>query len=147
VRGLDITGYLEARNALNFKNIIQVFTTTNDVINAREQAANFAADSSDYALEADRSGALLGDGSIDLSFNGATDPRTGCGAWLKQDGSPGAPNCVALIRTEERYGNGDHVFDVNEQRAASNALYDEVRGIHNFTSSPRRFRLGVELNF
>jgi hypothetical protein len=36
---------------------------------------------------------------------------------------------------------------VNEQRAASNALYDEVRGIHNFTSSPRRFRLGVELNF
>lgn len=147
VRGLDITGYLDARNVLNFKNIIQVFTTTNDVVNAREEAANFAADSADFALEAGRSGALLGNGSIDLSFNGATDPRTGCGAWLKQDGSPGAPNCVALIRTEERYGNGDHIFDLTEQRAASDALYYEVRGIHNFTGSPRRFRLGVELNF
>ena len=147
LRGLDITGYLEARNALNFKNIIQVFTTTNDVANSREEAANFAADSADFAAEADRSGALLNDGSIDLSFNGATDPRTGCAAWKKQDGSAGAPNCVALIRTEERYGNGDHIFDVTEQRAASDALYNEVRGIHNFTGSPRRFRLGVELNF
>jgi len=147
LRGLDITGYLEARNALNFKNIIQVFTTTNDVANSREEAANFAADSADFAAEADRYGALLNDGSIDLSFNGATDPRTGCAAWKKQDGSAGAPNCVALIRTEERYGNGDHIFDVTEQRAASDALYNEVRGIHNFTGSPRRFRLGVELNF
>ena len=147
IRGMDLTGYLEARNVLNFKNIIQVFTTTNDVANERERTQNFAADSADYANEADRGGFLLNDGSIDLSFNGATDPRTGCDSWLKQDGSPGSPNCVALIRTEERYGNGDHVFDLNEQRAASNALYDEVRGIHNFTSSPRRFRLGLELNF
>jgi len=147
LRGLDITGYLEARNALNFKNIIQVFTTTNDVANSREESANFDADSADFAAEADRSGALLNDGSIDLSFNGATDPRTGCAAWKKQDGSAGAPNCVALIRTEERYGNGDHIFDLTEQRAASDALYYEVRGIHNFTGSPRRFRLGVELNF
>jgi Carboxypeptidase regulatory-like domain/TonB-dependent Receptor Plug Domain len=147
LRGVDITGYVEARNVLNFKNVIQVFTTTNDVANARERAQNFAADSADFALEADASGALLNDGSIDLSFNGATDPRTGCGDWLKQDGSPGAPNCVALIRTEERYGNGDHIFSLDEQLAASNALYDEVRGIHNFTSAPRRFRLGVELNF
>jgi hypothetical protein len=147
LRGVDITGYVEARNVLNFKNIIQVFTTTNDVANAREREANFAADSADFAAEADRSGKLLNDGSIDLSFNGATDPRTGCAGWLKQDGGAGAPNCVALIRTEERYGDGDHIFSVDEQRAASNALYDEVRGIHNFTSAPRRFRLGVELNF
>jgi hypothetical protein len=147
LRGLDITGYLEARNALNFKNIIQVFTTTNDVTNERERAQNFAADSADFATEAARSGAYGSDGSIDLSFNGATDPRTGCGAWLRQDGTPAAPNCVALIRTEERYGNGDHIFSLDEQRAASNALYDEVRGIHNFSGTPRRFRLGVELNF
>ena len=147
LRGMDITGYLEARNLLNFKNIVQVFTTTNDVTNAREEEANFAADSADYANEAGRGGFLLDNGSIDLTFNGATDPRAGCSAWVKQDGDPGAPNCVALIRTEERFGNGDHVFDLAEQRAASDALYNTVRGIQNFTSSPRRFRLGVELNF
>jgi outer membrane receptor for ferrienterochelin and colicin len=147
IRGLDITGYFEARNFLNFKNIVQVFTTSNDVTNAREEVQNFAADSADFRKEAVASGALLGDGSIDLSFGGASDPRTGCDAWRKQDGTAGAPNCVALIRAEERYGNGDHVFDLAEQRAASDALYNTVRGIHNFTASPRRFRLGFELNF
>jgi hypothetical protein len=145
--GLDLTGYVEARNVLNFRNIIQVFTTTGDVNNAREEEKNFAADSADYANEADESGALLPDGSIDLRFGGAADPRTGCGSWVEQGGDPASPNCVALIRTEERYGNGDHLFDVDEQRRASDALYYTVRGIHNFTSAPRRMRLGVEVNF
>jgi hypothetical protein len=144
---LDLTGYLEVRNLLNFKNIVQVFSTTNDITNAREEEQNWAADSADFRAEAAASGALLGDGSIDLSFGGATDPRTGCDAWRKQDGTAGAPNCVALIRAEERYGNGDHQYDLTEQRAASDALYDLVRGVYNFTGAPRRFRLGVELNF
>jgi hypothetical protein len=147
VGGLDLTGYVEARNVLNFRNVIQVFTTTNDVANAREEQKNFAADSADYANEAEASGVLGGDGAIDLSFGGATDPRTGCGGWVNQAGDPAAPNCVALIRTEERFGNGDHVFDLAEQRRASDALYYTVRGIHNFTSSPRRMRLGIEVNF
>jgi outer membrane receptor for ferrienterochelin and colicin len=145
--GLDLTGYLEARNLLNFRNIIQVFTRTGDVNNAGELQKNFAADSADYANEADESGALLGDGSIDLTFGGAADPRTGCSSWVNQAGTPAAPNCVALIRTEERYGNGDHIFDLAEQERASNALYYTVRGIHNFTSNPRRMRLGIEVNF
>jgi outer membrane receptor for ferrienterochelin and colicin len=147
VGGLDLTGYVEARNVLNFKNVIQVFSTTNDVANAKEEQKNFAADSADYANEADASGALNGDGSIDLSFGGAADPRAGCGGWVNQGGDPAAPNCVALIRTEERFGNGDHVFDITEQRRASDALYYTVRGIHNFTSAPRRMRLGIEVNF
>jgi len=147
VGGLDLTGYVEARNVLNFKNVIQVFATTNDVANAKEEQKNFAADSADYANEADASAALNGDGSIDLSFGGAADPRAGCGGWVNQGGDPAAPNCVALIRTEERFGNGDHVFDITEQRRASDALYYTVRGIHNFTSAPRRMRLGIEVNF
>jgi hypothetical protein len=150
LRGVDVTGYLEARNVLNFKNIVQVFTTTNDVVNSREEQQNFAADSADLAIEAAEGGFLLGDGSIDLSFGNTdptSDPRANCDAWVRQDGSPGAPNCVALIRAEQRYGDGDHIFSVAEQRAASDALYYEVRGLHNFTSTPRRFRLGVELNF
>jgi hypothetical protein len=145
--GVDLTGYLETRNILNWKNVTQVFTTTNDVDNATEEQKNFAADSADYANEAAASDALLGNGTIDLSFGGAPDPRTGCGSWVNQAGSPAAPNCVALIRTEERFGNGDHQFDLAEQRRASDALYYTVRGIHNFTSAPRRMRLGIEVNF
>ena len=66
---------------------------------------------------------------------------------MDQAGDPASPNCVALIRTEERYGNGDHRFDLSEQRRASDALYYTVRGIHNFTGAPRRMRLGIEVNF
>ncbi|HEY9015162.1 MAG TPA: hypothetical protein VIM84_08890, partial [Gemmatimonadales bacterium] len=147
IAGLDITGYVEARNLLNWKNIIQVFTTTGTENNAREEEKNFAADSADYANEAEESGVLKDDGSIDLSFGGAADPRTGCGSWVNQAGTPAAPNCVQLIRTEERFGNGDHIFDIDEQRRASDALYYTVRGIHNFSANPRRMRLGLEVNF
>jgi hypothetical protein len=63
------------------------------------------------------------------------------------DGVPSSPNCVYLIRAEERFGNGDHIFDSAEQRRASDALYSLVRGVHNFTGAPRRVRLGLELNF
>jgi hypothetical protein len=147
IGGMDLTGYLEARNLLNFRNIIQVFAVTNDIVNATENNQNFAADSADFANEASESGVLGADGSIDLTFGGAADPLSGCGGWVDQGGAPAAPNCVALIRTEERYGNGDHVFDLTEQRRASDALYNTVRGTHNFTSSPRRMRLGIEVNF
>ena len=33
-----------------------------------------------------------------------------------------------LIRAEERYGNGDHIYTVEEQTNAINALYDAGRG-------------------
>jgi hypothetical protein len=150
IGGMDLTGYIEARNLLNFRNITQVFTVTNDVASAREQRDNFSADSADFHNEAHTNPGQESthvDGSIDLRFAGASDPRAGCGSWVDQAGTPAAPNCVALIRAEERYGNGDHVFDLAEQKRASDALYFAVRGIHNFTSSPRRMRLGIEVNF
>jgi hypothetical protein len=142
---LDLTAYVEARNLLNFKNTIQVFTTNGNITNALEEAQNWAADSADLATEAAASGALNGDGSIGLDFGGAL--ASGCGAWVNQAGTPSAPNCVALIRSEERFGDGDHVFDLEEQHRASTALYNTVRGTHTFTGIPRRVRLGLELNF
>ncbi len=87
------------------------------------------------------------DGAIDLSFGGIDDPRQGCSEWVTQDGLPAAPNCVYLIRAEERFGNGDGSFDSAEQRRASDALYNTIRGTHNFTGEPRRMRLGFEVNF
>jgi hypothetical protein len=54
---------------------------------------------------------------------------------------------VALIRAEQRFGNGDGLYDETEQRRASDALYNTIRGIHNFTGDPRRMRVGLEVNF
>jgi hypothetical protein len=52
-----------------------------------------------------------------------------------------------LIRAEQRFGNGDGLYDASEQRRASDALYNTIRGIHNFTGDPRRMRVGLEVNF
>jgi hypothetical protein len=148
IGGLDVTAYLDARNVLNFRNIIQVFTQTDDIVNGAELAGERAGNIEDNRDEAVRSGVDIdANGTIDLSFGGIDDPRQGCGTWVTQDGLPAAPNCVYLIRAEERWGNGDHQFTVAEQNAASDALYNTIRGTHNFTGEPRRMRVGFELNF
>lgn len=145
IRGLELTAYLDARNILNFTNVVSVFTTTNDVINRREQEINFSSDSSFYSLEAEENGVLGGDGSIDLRFGGAV--ASGCGTWVNTGGVPAAPNCVYLIRAEERYGDGDHIFSQDEQFRASQSAYFVGRGLEDFTASPRRLRLGLQVNF
>jgi hypothetical protein len=148
VGGVDLTAYLDARNVLNFRNIIQVFTQTDDIVNDAERENEFLGNQEDNLDEATRSGVpVSADGDIDLTFGGIPDPRAGCGSWVTQDGLPGAPNCIYMIRAEERWGNGDHLYTVAEQRRASDALYNTIRGTHNFTGEPRRMRLGVELNF
>jgi len=141
--GLDITAYLDARNILNFRNIIQVFASKGDITNSLEAESNWQADSLDFAAEAEASEALNGDGTIALPT-----AHEDCASWVTaQSDTPAAPNCIALIRAEQRYGNGDGTFDVSEQRRASDALYNIVRGSYNFLGQPRRLRLGFEVNF
>jgi outer membrane receptor for ferrienterochelin and colicin len=140
--GLDITAYLDARNILNFTNIIQVFAAKGDISNTLESGPNWQADSLDLAGEADASSALNADGSVSLP-----SAHQDCASWLTSQDVPAAPNCIALIRAEQRYGNGDGTFDVSEQRRASDALYNVVRGSYNFYGTPRRMRLGFEVNF
>jgi hypothetical protein len=148
IGGLDVTAYLDARNVLNFRNVIQVFTQTNDVKNLDEADNEFAANEDEVQGEALASGVTVStEGTVDLTFGGIADRRQGCSSWVTQDGVAAAPNCVALIRAEQRFGNGDGMYDVTEQRRASDALYNTIRGIQNFTGDPRRMRLGLEVSF
>jgi TonB-dependent receptor-like protein len=140
------TGYLDARNVLNFRNVLAVFVGTGTTDSPLEAAANWRADSADYANEADQSGAYQADGSINLGA-GQSNPRANCAGWVDQGGSPAAPNCIYLIRAEERFGNGDHTFDLTEQKRASDALYRVIRGPQELTGPPRRIRLGLEVSF
>ena len=140
--GTDLTAYFEARNLFNFTNTTSVFAETNGTANAAELQQTWSGDSSGFALEAAKSGAYnASTGDISL-------PATsGCGNWVTQDGKAAAPNCVYLIRAEQRFGNGDGDFSQAEQRRASYANYYSGRGLSSFTASPRRLRLGLELNF
>jgi hypothetical protein len=131
---------------LNFKNVLAVFAATGETTNPAEVDVNWSADSADFSSEAQANGRYGLDGTIDLG-QGLPDPRVGCIAWLDQSGTPSAPNCVYLIRAEERFGNGDHLYDLAEQRRASESLYQAVRGPQEFTGPPRRVRVGLELGF
>ena len=145
VGGLDVTAYLEARNLFNFTNVLRVFTTTRDIRDPRDRQLAWARDSTSYAVEGAAAGVWQEDGSLDLRFGGAG--AAGCGAWQTAGGRAAAPNCVYLIRTEERYGDGDHLFTVAEQRRAERADYEFSNGLNSFTGPPRLLRLGLEVSF
>jgi Carboxypeptidase regulatory-like domain/TonB-dependent Receptor Plug Domain len=145
--GLDLTGYLDVRNLLNFKNVLQVFAVNGDIVNEEERAAHLDADLDDLASEGGANNVANDDGDLDLSFGGVADPRAECGGWVSSKQAPAAANCVYLIRAEQRFGNGDHIYTVEEQSNAINALYDAARGDHIHTAPGRRARLGLEINF
>lgn len=145
LRGLDLTAYLDARNVFNFRNIITVFSAYGGIVSKPERDKTWASDSAAYIDEAAAAGVLDLSGGMDLRFGGAV--ASGCSNWVRQNGLPAAPNCVYLIRAEERYGNGDHIFDLTEMRRASDALYEVFRGSQNFSEAPRRLRVGLEINF
>jgi hypothetical protein len=153
IQGLGLTAYVDVRNLFNFANVLRVFSATGDIVNGRDRQNLWGRDSAHYATQAQAAGVYGSDGSLDLRFGGWV--ASGCAGWLSAGGQPAAPDCVYLIRTEERYGDGDHVFTLAEQRRASDAYYTAVgssdtffvRGRQNFTGDPRRIRLGVEVLF
>jgi hypothetical protein len=145
VGGTVITAFADARNLLNSRNVLRVFTQTGTTSNGSEQTLNRVTDIQSFALEAARNGVLQPDSSIDLSFGGQA--ASGCGAWVTPAGSGATPNCVYLIRAEARFGNADHLFTRAEQVRASDALYLVGRGLQQFTGSGRRVRVGLEIGF
>ena len=137
-----MTGYLDVRNLLNFRNVLQVFAVNGDVRNDDERANNLQADLDDLASERDVNEAVGPSGALALPA-----AHEDCGSWLSSKQRPAAANCMYLIRAEQRFGNGDHVFTIEEQTDAINALYDVARGEQQQLGVGRRARLGFEINF
>ena len=86
-------------------------------------------------------------GDMDLTFGGAG--ASGCGDWVNgSNDDPSVPNCVYLIRAEQRYGNGDGIYTVDEQLNASNASYYANQAAPTyFYGAGTQLRLGVEFTF
>jgi hypothetical protein len=139
--------YLDARNLLNFTNVLTQYVVTNSITSQVEQQNNFSADSTLYASEGVQNGVYdLVDGSLDLRFGGAR--ASGCDTWTNLDNVPSVPNCIYLSRAEQRWGNGDGRFTLAEQLRASNALYYAATAAPTyFYGAGTQLRLGVELGF
>jgi hypothetical protein len=138
---LDLTAYLDVRNILNFRNVLQVFTVTNNITSSEDSTRWFTKELGDMQAEGAQNGKLGSDGTIDLSAPNA------CQNWINTSQKAAQPSCVYLIRAEQRFGNGDGLYTVAEQSNAASAFYQFVRGENRFTGTPRRARLGFEVNF
>jgi hypothetical protein len=161
--GVDLTAYLDVRNVLNLRNILSVFVDTRDIVNEVEEELDWARDSTNFVVEAGANSAVADDGSIDLATFIGTDGRAGCAGWVDENELPSPANCLYLLQAEQRWGDGNGVFSLDEQRRASREFYfvgsvnqgvnqdvgagNGGRGENNFTAPGRRIRLGVELNF
>jgi outer membrane receptor for ferrienterochelin and colicin len=149
----DWVVYADVRNLFNFTNKPTVFSETGDVVNERYFEVGYL-DPLLLTMEQDAiaSGAWItiqktdeaggsprSVGAIDLQSIAAT-----CPGWA---GGGGATACVMLQRTEQRFGNGDGIYDVDEQTAAVRAYYDLSNAPQTFYSSGRLIRLGLQLQF
>ncbi len=147
----DWTLYADIRNLFNFTNKNAVFAETGDVVNDKYFEEGFLQPQL-FTMEND---AKLADVWTTIAKGEGLDARTvnaidlrdlsaTCPVW---GGAGGTAACVSLQRTEQRFGNGDGYYDVEEQTAAVLARYNEGNSPSRFYGSARRIRLGVQLSF
>ena len=139
-----VTLFAEARNLLNRRNTVAVYAVTGETSNETARLRITTEDLDSYASEAQANSVLQPGGDIDLRFAGAG--TSACESWTASNGDAAAPNCVALVRAEQRWGNGDGLFARAEQQAAADARFNE-RFQTGFFDAPRRVRVGLEVNF
>ncbi len=143
VGGSSLTAYVDARNVLNFRNTHRVFAATGATTSPLDREQAFATDSFGFANIAMANAIYGGDGSVDLTS--VAQNHGACAAFVSPSNQPDAPDCIGLIRAEQRWGNGDGTFTLAEQQAASDAAYAVSRGEQFVSGAPRRIRVGIQI--
>ncbi len=129
--------FADLRNVLNVRNIVGAFTETRSATNPLFQANLLSPEFSNLHIEAQANATLLSGNAVDL--------RPACGTWTGTTAGP--IDCAALRLVERRYGNGDGVYDLNEQTTAFDAYYEAFFGSAQFNAPGRTARVGIELTF
>jgi hypothetical protein len=140
--GLDLTAYADARNVFNIENVLNVFAQTGNTDNARYRDLLWQNDSASFAINGTANGVRLANGSLDLPKSDAE-----CGAWRTTGANPSPPTCYFFRKGEQRHGNGDGIYTVEEQRRASDLQQAPLFHISRWAGTGRRVRLGMEVNF
>jgi hypothetical protein len=133
--------YVDVRNLFNRRNLLTVFRETGTSEHTGARGVAIADAHVELAADAAANGVLRSDGSVDVSFGGLA--ASGCANWIEASGAPAAPDCVSLVRAEQRFGDGNGVYSAAEQAAAAGARFDALSG--GFYGAPRRIRIGVEI--
>ena len=126
------TAYADLRNVLNFTDLVDVFSETGTTANDLFKAKLLSPELGNLQAEANAAGALAPDGTVDLHT---------CAAWGNRQ------NCVALLRVENRFGDGDGLYTAAEQRRALSVYYESFFGPGRFHGPGRTARVGIQLGF
>ena len=138
----QLTGYLDARNILNITNTVAVYSQTGTTSSAAQSERLYAQDSTGFVpTPRPRVNTGQSDGAILLPSTIA-----GCAKVINGTNSY-APNCYYYIRSEQRFGNGDGIYTLAEQRVASNSKEQFANSMWNFVIGARTIRFGLEVNF
>jgi hypothetical protein len=124
---LNLQAFLDWRNPFNIENNQTLFLETGTVVNALHRTQSLAAVLSDNDLD--------GDSDIDDFDIVAESTDTDFNKFM-------------LLRSEQRFGNGDGIFTVEEQEAAFGNIYENNFGVKSrFERSDQLMRLGLRLAF
>ncbi len=138
----QFSGYLDARNILNLQNITTVYAQTGTPFSGLITAQRWTNDSSTFQTYAKSVGeSRASDNAIVLPTSIA-----GCAKVLSGTTSA-TPACFYYIRSEQRFGNGDGVYTLAEQRTASDANNAAANSIWASNTGARTIRFGLEVNF
>jgi hypothetical protein len=126
-RSLNLQVYVDWRNPLNLVNQQTLFLETAAAVNTQHRKRFLDTAMRDSRLDGD---VLIDDFDIRV---GDSDTQI---------------NKFMLLRAEQRYGNGNGIFTVEEQERAFGQLYDDQWGENvEFRTSDQSFRLGLRLAF
>ena len=127
----------------NIENILNVFAQTGTTSNARYAQTLATQDSANFAVLAKANG-VYDDATGSISLPGSDAE---CGGWLTTGANPSPPTCYFLRKDEQRFGNGDGVYTLAEQRTASDVARLGTFNISRFAGAGRTLRFGMEVNF
>jgi len=123
----NLQAFIDWRNPFNITNNNQVFLETGTTVNSQYREAQLLTALSDTRLDGDN---LIRDFDIAIE-----SPETDYNKYM-------------LMRAEERYGNGDGVFTVEEQDTAFSQQYKNNNGQYvRFETSDQLFRFGIRVAF
>ncbi|MEO8754813.1 MAG: hypothetical protein ABI624_19270 [Casimicrobiaceae bacterium] len=137
-----MTASLDARNVLNLQNITSVYAQTGTTSSGLITAQRWSNDSS----------AFVQYGNATLERNATTGaialPGTiaGCAKVISGTSSYAA-SCYYMTRSEQRFGNGDGVYSLAEQRVASDSKNAGANSVWARNTGARTIRFGLEVNF
>ena len=143
IGGLDLTAYVDGRNLLNIQNTGTVYTTTGSTVNTLSQDRAWTTDSTTMAQFTGANGGYESStGTITLPSSNAA-----CGNYSDASGNSASPTCYYYRKSEQRFGDGDGIYTLAEQRRASDNNRLATYHISRFSFAGRTVRLGMEVNF